>query len=548
MQPITNNDNSNYEIVKKRPRMNYYNTNGYQPPPLHHQPTYNPLLSNPYEYSLQHPSTSFITTTWLTPQKMKEYLGNEKFFECIMYLFFPCCFQKSYKCEKRLMCPPPALILTGNGWNNLIAQPTSSSSSSMNGNNGLIAMMKICNTKEAVEETMEKSTVNIPNIVALFRAKNLYINSIENKKLCRLSVDLHFSNGEKIEKINSGRIKVISKPSKKSQKDTGNDGPLTAFKNGSQIALYNRFRQANSTRYLHCHSKKFFGSISQWSVFKIYLVDEDAKDDTLTFETNDESICYKSRVKLVDVATEISLPIMRIRKVAKEAKEDIYKPTDKYDEPVSQLHMIAFEHIDINGKLSYLSVSSNETIIWQTISDLNTGINEGARWTITSAERYVYRFYPVNGMKKFSMLNFPVVFDVIKAEHDKIKKLEWLEIRGTGFDRSTKVWFNTCPSPQTIYRSAKTLLCVIPSTREYCANCNLLGIQITNNDIIPLYLTNEDGNIYPTSFVFMYNKNIQGSLGHAKFIHEQDRNTIIQPVNVQQHHQNYYPSQMGIIH
>lgn len=97
------------------------------------------------------------------------------------------------------------------------------------------------------------------------------------------------------------------------------------------------------------------------------LVDEDANDDTLIFETTDESICYKSKVKLVDIATEMSLPIMRIRKVAKESKEDIYKPMDKDNEPVSQLHMIAFEHIDNNGRLSYLSVSSNETIIWQTV-------------------------------------------------------------------------------------------------------------------------------------------------------------------------------------
>uniref|UniRef100_A0AC34FMM6 Beta-trefoil DNA-binding domain-containing protein n=1 Tax=Panagrolaimus sp. ES5 TaxID=591445 RepID=A0AC34FMM6_9BILA len=387
-------------------------------------------------------------------------------------------------------------------------------------------------------ERMEKSTVNIPDIVAIFRARGLYISSNESKKFCRLSINLHISESQTIENINTGRIKVISKPSKKSQKDTGNDGILTTFKNGSQIALYNRYRQANSTRYLHCHSNKFFGSITQWSVFKIYLVDEDANDDTLIFETTDESICYKSKVKLVDIATEMSLPIMRIRKVAKESKEDIYKPMDKDNEPVSQLHMIAFEHIDNNGRLSYLS-----------ISDLNAGINEGARWTITSAKRYVYRFYPVNGLKKISMSSFPVVFEIIKAQNDKIKKLEWLELRGRGFDRSTKVWFNTCQSPQTIYRSAKTLICVIPSTREYLANCTSLGIPIINNETVPLYLTNEDGNIYPTSFIFIYNNNIQGSLGRAVFVHEQDRNTIVQPVNIRHHHQNNnYPSQMGIIH
>uniref|UniRef100_A0A914YYI9 Uncharacterized protein n=1 Tax=Panagrolaimus superbus TaxID=310955 RepID=A0A914YYI9_9BILA len=526
MQPISDN----YEIAKKRPKMNYYNTNRQQ----RYNQVFSPLslLPNPYGYSHQQQSQ-----TWLAPEKMKEYLQNEKNFECMMYLFFPCCLQRSYTNERRLMCPPPALVLTGNGWNILLAQPPPPM-------DNIITYVRICNTKQALIERMEKATVNIPDIVALFRARGVYISASENKKLCRLSIDLHMSDAQTIKNISTGRIKVISKPSKKSQKDTGTDGLLTAFKNGSQIALYNRYRQANSTRYLHCHSNKFFGSITQWSVFKIYLVDEDINDETLAFETTDESICYRSRVKLVDIATEISLPIMRIRKVAKESKEDIYKPMDKDNEPVSQLHMIAFEHIDNNGKLSYLSVSSNETIIWQTISDLNAGINEGARWTITSAERYVYRFYPVNGLKNMSMSNFPIVFEII--EQDKIKKLEWLEFRGRGFDRATKVWFNTCQSPQTIYQSTKTLRCIIPSTREYLANCNSLGVQITNNDTVPLYLTNEDGNIYPTSFVFIYNNNVQGSLGRAVFIHEQDRNTIVQPVNPHRHHN--FPSQMGIIH
>lgn len=56
------------------------------------------------------------------------------------------------------MCPPPALILTGNSWKNfLLAQPHPM--------DNIISYIRICNTKNSEMERMEKSTVNIPDIV-----------------------------------------------------------------------------------------------------------------------------------------------------------------------------------------------------------------------------------------------------------------------------------------------------------------------------------------------------------------------------------------------
>lgn len=92
-QPI----NDSYEISTKRPRMSYYNNHQQYNNPIFNNPI--SLLPNPYGYPFQQQSPT--TSTWLTSEKMKEYLQNEKNIECIIYLFFPCCFQKSYTNERR---------------------------------------------------------------------------------------------------------------------------------------------------------------------------------------------------------------------------------------------------------------------------------------------------------------------------------------------------------------------------------------------------------------------------------------------------------------
>ena len=41
------------------------------------------------------------TSSWITPQKIHEYLRNPSQYECIVHLFFPKSIQKSYQGEKR---------------------------------------------------------------------------------------------------------------------------------------------------------------------------------------------------------------------------------------------------------------------------------------------------------------------------------------------------------------------------------------------------------------------------------------------------------------
>ena len=176
------------------------------------------------------------------------------------------------------MCPSPALVLIGRGWD-LLAQPLS-----------ITACMGMQSSLPQLE-MMEKVSINSSEIFvskvditsnyicmhfqALFRARSVYVN---HSKCRRLLADIHLGNGKTIQHIQSQRVKILSKPSKKTQKETGSDTHLMFLRNGSHIALYNRVKGQNgSTRYLQCeaHDKlkrgTFCANVKQWSVFKIYL-------------------------------------------------------------------------------------------------------------------------------------------------------------------------------------------------------------------------------------------------------------------------------------
>lgn len=61
-----------------------------------------PLLPPPQQQQLQHqPRQLRSQASWLTSEKMKEYMKEELNLECKMQLFFPQAFVKSYGNEKR---------------------------------------------------------------------------------------------------------------------------------------------------------------------------------------------------------------------------------------------------------------------------------------------------------------------------------------------------------------------------------------------------------------------------------------------------------------
>uniref|UniRef100_A0A914YG94 Uncharacterized protein n=1 Tax=Panagrolaimus superbus TaxID=310955 RepID=A0A914YG94_9BILA len=447
---------------------------------------------------------------------MKEYLKDEKNLECVLSFSFPKVFKKSYGIENRFIILPPTITLKGFGWNKFFKEPLSSES--------INASMEICGTKKSTQLFMDMVEINDSNIVAQFQTRKLFITKDEEKSMCRLSAYLHFPNGSTIKGIQSGHIKVMSKGSKKKKIDTATTNGSSSFiKNGSYIALFIR-GPGTITRYLHCNSAGFCANLKQWSVYKIYSVDEQTGEHEFSYNSEKKFIYYQQNVLLVDTTTETSLPIMKIRKCG-HTENKVYKFENNVNEPVCPFHMISFEYIDKNGNILYLATQNSDGIGWKSLTNPSKGINNEVKWNIITADRYLYRFYPLNGLEKISMLNFPIVLSINSTKLGD----EWLEFEGRGFTKDIQIWFNTYPSCQTIYRSSSTITCVIPTLVSYYNHCS--NLEITDTLTVPLYLVTFYGTIYPIPFLFAYNARKVGKIGHIIHVHEMDRNTVEQPVN-----------------
>ncbi|XP_021424043.2 recombining binding protein suppressor of hairless-like protein isoform X2 [Oncorhynchus mykiss] len=268
-------------------------------------------------------------------------------------------------------------------------------------------------------------------------AKSLYISDTDKRKHFRLVLKLFLGNGQEIGSFLSKLIKVISKPSQKRQSMKNAD---LCISTGSRVALFNRLRsQTVSTRYLAVERGAFVASARQWTAFTVTLV-EDRQADSEEFTVCEGFICYGCVVQLVCTDSGVALPPMVIRKVNKQhAILDV-------DEPVSQLHKCAFQFKD-NSQM-YLCLS-NERIIQ----------------------------YQVNGGGHVAML----------------------EVNGENFGPHLKVWFGNVEA-ETMFRSPKSMLCVVPDVSVFSGEWRWLRHPIT----VPLSLIRLDGLIYRSTFSFTY--------------------------------------------
>lgn len=171
--------------------------------------------------------------------------------------------QKSYGAEKRFLCPPPTIVLTGNSWwkkkfSGLNEDPQSSfthpivfisvpydvDSPDLNAKQkSKPKKLTAQNTKQkafrysyAAEwcnvegnslsglEIYERSQSQLSGRLIM---RNLHINDFDSKnKKITLNINIHSADGLAIGEFNSCPIKVISKPSKKRQKAKNNDRKL----------------------------------------------------------------------------------------------------------------------------------------------------------------------------------------------------------------------------------------------------------------------------------------------------------------------------------
>ncbi|KAG0146687.1 hypothetical protein CROQUDRAFT_44000 [Cronartium quercuum f. sp. fusiforme G11] len=272
--------------------------------------------------------------------------------------------QKSYGQEKRFLCPPPLVRITG-PYRQLPKQ------------NRPVLSMTILN-EEGERHLSQSAYLGEEDTNVHF--KSLHISGAAKKaKHVSLELALHppvpwnanqavQTMGPELEELsmpfatfNSEDCAIISKPSKKTAKARNTQSCIF---NGSTICLFNRINsQTVRTKYLCVENDQLAARASQWSAFTINVVRraEDAGIDgsppiaTKTLLSSsipgaDRTVTYGSEVELIDFVTGVSSGPLVVRKVEKT------KVQKDATGPISQMQKLAFCKIDrLDGSALYVS-------------------------------------------------------------------------------------------------------------------------------------------------------------------------------------------------
>ncbi|NXV50940.1 RBPJL protein, partial [Uria aalge] len=394
--------------------------------------------------------------------------------------------QKSYGNEKRFFCPPPCVYLSGPGWK--LKQEQIKASDLGEAGFRVCGYMGLDSMGSSLMETQKLSFEEQPDAKGFGCAKALYISDADKRKHFRLVLKLFFSNGQEIGTFHSKLIKVISKPSQKKQSLKNTD---LCISSGSKVSLFNRLRsQTVSTRYLSVEGGAFIASARQWAAFTLHLADE--RCTRSEFPLREGYIRYGSVVQLVCTATGITLPPLIIRKVTKQyAMLDI-------DEPISQLHKCAFQFQ--GSDRMYLCLSTEKVIQFQASpcpKEANRELlNDGSCWTIIGTETVEYTFSESLACVREPVSPVPLITALQLTGGGDVAMLD---VQGEYFHAHLKVWFGDVEA-ETMYRSPKSLVCVVPDVSAFGNDWRWLRYPIT----VPLLLIRDDGLIYSSSFTFTY--------------------------------------------
>ncbi|KAF2979449.1 hypothetical protein EK904_013115 [Melospiza melodia maxima] len=331
-------------------------------------------------------------------------------------------------------------------------------------------------------ETQKLSFEEQPDAKGFSCAKALYISDTDKRKHFRLVLKLFFSNGQEIGTFHSKLIKVISKPSQKKQSLKNTDR--------SKVSLFNRLRsQTVSTRYLSVEGGAFIASARQWAAFTLHLGIH--AGDPCQDPHQGSMLEIHARIHTMDPCWRCCCPQI-IRKVMKQ-----YAMLD-VDEPISQLHKCAFQ---LQGSdRMYLCLSTDKVIQFQASpcpKEANRELlNDGSCWTIISTETVEYTFSESLACIREPVSPVPLIAALQLTGGGDVAMLE---VQGEYFHAHLKVWFGDVEA-ETMYRSPKSLVCVVPDVSAFGSDWRWLRYPIT----VPLLLIRDDGLIYSSSFTFTY--------------------------------------------
>ncbi|CAL8337592.1 unnamed protein product [Lota lota] len=402
--------------------------------------------------------------------------------------------QKSYGNEKRFFCPPPCVYISGRGWR--LRPDDTKAPGNGDSRYGLVGYMCLDSSAHSLDDAFKLAFDDLTNYRMFACAKSLYISDQDKRKHFRLLLRL-FLAGQEVGSFQSRLIKVISKPSQKRQSMKNAD---LCISSGSRVALFNRLRsQTVSTRFLSVDRNAAVASGRQWTAFTITLGRALQGLDQGDYVLSEAFICYSSVVQLVCTETGVALPPMVIRKVNKQhAILDV-------DEPVSQLHKCSFQFRETAH--SYLCLSNDSLILHQgSFSSKDPGrvvLSDGCCWTIIGVEAVEFSFN--NNLAPLHSLVSPVPV-ITGLQVSGGGHVATLEVQGENFTPHLKIWFS-CQESETMFRSPKSMLCVIPDVSVFGESRRCVRCVIT----VPLSLVRSDGLIYRSSYSFTYTPELQPS-------------------------------------
>ncbi|XP_078804287.1 recombining binding protein suppressor of hairless-like protein isoform X2 [Oryzias latipes] len=404
--------------------------------------------------------------------------------------------QKSYGNEKRFFCPPPCVYISGPGWR-ITQDHMKGYADSVHG------YMCLDISSQSQADTFKLVFDEQPDSRRMFAcAKSLFISDQDKRKHFCLLLRLFLGSRQEVGSFQSRMIKVISKPSQKRQSLKNAD---LCISSGSRVALFHRLRsQTVSTRYLSVDRGAFIASARRWTAFTITTV-----GDQGGMVMSEGFICYGLLVQLICTESGVALPPMVIRKVNKQqAILDV-------DEPVSQLHKVAFQFRD--DFCSFLCLSNDAIIQYQappsSQDPSRVVLNDGSCWTIIGVESVEFTFNQSLACVQTPVSPFPSIsrLEVLLNIHVLTEyfccsclvngggHVAMLEVHGENFSPHLKVWFGSREA-ETMFKSPRSLLCVVPDVSFFSDGWRRLRHVIT----VPLSLIRTDGLIYRTSFSFTY--------------------------------------------
>ncbi|KAJ2851880.1 hypothetical protein J3B02_003519 [Coemansia erecta] len=275
------------------------------------------------------PSASTVITYSSTREDPGLCPGNQVVITC----YHASVAQKSYGGEKRFLCPPPAVLMCGEGGSAKVAH----------GSAMVLSVVKEAGESPTVHcgEPRPSSSAHAPlecqtsfneRNVALF--KSLHVTGMQKAKSFRLRLDLLGTTAATAAaasapyaSLESGAVAIISKPSKKTAKARNQS---TCIRGGALVSLFNRINsQTFRTKYLNVdhHTNRWVAQSHNWSPFSVEIVGG----------SPGSALYYGSEIVLVESHRNFRSPPMVICKVERG------RLVPGASSPVSQMQKVALQ-------------------------------------------------------------------------------------------------------------------------------------------------------------------------------------------------------------